>query len=222
MVGLPGECVAVAGKGDAIIVRGDDSTRALLVDGIVDARDLITKGMGKYLRKVRGVPGSAILGDGTVAPLIDIPELLRAPRERFAASTAGSGAQEATDELANTVLIVDDSLSVRKSLALLVEDAGYVAKTAKDGLDAIEIMKSLQPRVVLTDLEMPNMNGLELTAHLRGIDATKRLPVIMITSRSQEKHKRQAESAGVSAYLTKPYGEHELLGHIRSAFEHRV
>ena len=90
-------------------------------------------------------------------------------------------------------------------------------KAAKDGLEAIALLKDFMPGVILTDLEMPNMNGLEFTSHLRARPDTRELPVIMITSRSMDKHRKQAELAGVNVYMTKPYTDTDLLGHIHSA-----
>jgi chemosensory pili system protein ChpA (sensor histidine kinase/response regulator) len=115
------------------------------------------------------------------------------------------------------VLVVDDSLSVRNSLVQMVQDAGFRAACARDGADAIDSIASFKPDIVLTDLEMPNMNGLELTAHIRSRKDLKELPVIMVTSRSQEKHRRLAEEAGVSSYVTKPYNDADLLDRIRQA-----
>ena len=88
-------------------------------------------------------------------------------------------------------------------------------RTARDGLEAIEIINGNRPDIVLADLEMPRMNGLELAAHLRANQSTRDLPVIMITSRSTDKHRREAEAMGVNVYLTKPFAENELLGHIK-------
>ena len=113
------------------------------------------------------------------------------------------------------VLVVDDALSVRNTLQQLVEDAGFRVQTARDGLEAIHAMHTFKPQVVLTDLEMPNMNGVELTMSLRGRDETRNLPIIMVTSRSQDKHRELAERAGVNFYITKPYNEAELLQAIR-------
>ena len=113
------------------------------------------------------------------------------------------------------VLVVDDALTVRNTLQQLVEDAGFRVQTARDGLEAIHAMHTFKPQVVLTDLEMPNMNGVELTMSLRGRDETRNLPIIMVTSRSQDKHRELAERAGVNFYITKPYNEAELLQAIR-------
>jgi CheY-like chemotaxis protein len=119
------------------------------------------------------------------------------------------------------VLIVDDSMSVRRAIASLLEDQGYDTVLARDGLEAVKAMDVQRPDLLLTDLEMPNMNGLELTAHVRSRPELAALAVIMITSRSMDKHRRQALSAGVNVYLTKPYTDHELLQHVADAVNAR-
>ena len=114
------------------------------------------------------------------------------------------------------VLVVDDSLSVRNALQQLVHDAGFRVETARDGLDAIERLKTFKPQLLLTDLEMPNMNGVELTAYVRARADLHGLPIIMITSRSQDKHRQLADQAGVDQYITKPYRDLQLLETIRA------
>ena len=114
------------------------------------------------------------------------------------------------------MLVVDDSLSVRNALQQLVHDAGFRVETARDGLDAIERLKTFKPQLLLTDLEMPNMNGVELTAHVRARADLHGLPIIMITSRSQDKHRQLADQAGVDQYITKPYRDLQLLETIRA------
>jgi len=104
-------------------------------------------------------------------------------------------------------------------LAVVEAACTYVVEAAKDGMEAVRVIDAFRPHAVLTDLEMPNMNGLELTARLRGQQDTRDLPVIMITSRSLDKHRRQAELSGVSVYLTKPYSDHDLLAHLQAQLE---
>ncbi|HSV52351.1 MAG TPA: response regulator [Burkholderiaceae bacterium] len=200
---------------DAVIVRLDDKTHALAVDRLVDARELLVKSPGRYARHVRGVAGLSILGDGGVAVNLDLAHLLAAGTQSTVVRSIAK--VEAPQRELPGVLIVDDALSVRTSLLQLVQDAGFRAEAARDGIDAIDTLCSFKPDVVLTDLEMPNMNGVELTSHLRGRDDLKGLPIIMITSRSQDKHRRLAEQAGVDVYITKPYNDGELLQTIRHA-----
>lgn len=199
-----------------LLVREETGAiRAVLVQKIVDSRDLVVKRLGQYIPRINGIVGATILGDGSVAPVLDLPELLRTPAASQPARIATQATAPATPSLRRQfVLAVDDSLSARRSLTQFAQDAGYEVRTARDGLEAIEIVDGKRPDLVLTDLEMPRMNGLELTAHLRASSSTRDLPVIMITSRSTEKHRREAEMAGVNVYLTKPFMEDELLGHI--------
>ena len=197
-----------------LLVHVDLDIHAVLVDRIVDGRDLILKDPGRYVKKINGVGGIAILGDGTVAPLLDLAELLRLPMPQLIETATSITSSNSEAITRRDILVVDDSLSVRKSLVQLVSDAGYNVKAAKDGLEAITLLKDFMPGIILTDLEMPNMNGLELTSHLRARADTRELPVIMITSRSMDKHRKQAELAGVSVYMTKPYTDTDLLGHI--------
>jgi chemosensory pili system protein ChpA (sensor histidine kinase/response regulator) len=117
---------------------------------------------------------------------------------------------------------VDDSLSVRNSLLELMKDSGYRVEAARDGIDAINILRNFKPDVLLTDLEMPNMNGVELAYHIRERVDLQSLPIIMITSRSQDKHRRLASQAGVDTYITKPYSDADLLQTIRSTISRRI
>lgn len=199
---------------DAVLVRVDERTQALAVDRLVDARELLVQSPGRHARHVSGVAGLSILGDGGVAVNLDLAHLLSGGGQRAAQRTAVA-AQPAAQE-APGVLVVDDALTVRNALRQLVQDAGYRVEAARDGIEAIGALRDFKPSIVLTDLEMPNMNGVELASHLRSReDAMKRVPIIMITSRSQEKHRRMAEQAGVDTYITKPYNDGELLQAIR-------
>lgn len=199
---------------DAVIVRVDRETIALAVDRLVDSRELLVKSPGRYARHLRGVVGLSILGDGSVAVNLDLAQLLAGGSARVAPPQPATAAPA---RALPGVLIVDDALSVRNTLVQLVQDAGFRAEAARDGVEAIDALRQFRPDVVLTDLEMPNMNGIELTSHIRARADLQGLPVIMITSRSQEKHRRAATEAGVDTYITKPYNDGELLQTIRQA-----
>ena len=109
------------------------------------------------------------------------------------------------------ILIVDDSLSVRNSLSQLMRDSGYQAVLARDGREAVIILDAEKPDVVLTDLEMPRMNGLELTSYIRNSDRWHSLPTVMITSRNMAKHRQQAQQAGVNRFIAKPFSDDDVL-----------
>jgi CheY-like chemotaxis protein len=109
------------------------------------------------------------------------------------------------------VLVVDDSLSARRMLTIAIGDAGYRVRTAIDGRDAVEAIEEAVPDLLITDLEMPRMNGLELAGYLRADDATAAVPILMVTSRSTDKHRGQAQTAGINDFITKPYSNQDLL-----------
>ncbi|MEE2730708.1 MAG: response regulator [Pseudomonadota bacterium] len=190
---------------------------ALYVDALIANQELVIKSTGDYVRNVPGVAGVSILGDGRLVPVLDLPALL----ERIQTNPGWrplelpEGTEEHTTDVGNRVLIVDDSLSVRKSLSQLVNDAGYQYDLARDGLEAWEKIQQHPPAVILADMEMPRMNGIELASRVRDNAATRHIPIMMITSRSMQKHRQAAEKAGVSQYFTKPFVEAELLDHIQ-------
>jgi chemosensory pili system protein ChpA (sensor histidine kinase/response regulator) len=197
-----------------VLISTADGAKAVLVESIIESRSVMVKTMGRYLSRVHGVSGVTILGDGALVPLLNLPELLAAPLEVNAAAADLA----ATARLqARRILVVDDSLSVRKALMQLLQDEAFEVKGAGDGMEAIRAIDAFAPHLVCTDLEMPNMNGLELTQHLRLKEATRHLPIIMITSRSMDKHRDQAMQVGVDFYLTKPYTDVDLLKHVHQA-----
>jgi chemotaxis protein histidine kinase CheA/ActR/RegA family two-component response regulator len=203
-----------------VVVDSETGPIGVLVDAVLDANELVTRPTGRYLKRIPGVAGIGLLGNGSVIPLLDVAELARSPRDH--AMRAAAEARSHAKELRRSrVLVVDDSMSVRRAVATLLEDQGYEIVQARDGLEAVKSMESARPDVLLTDLEMPNMNGLELTAHVRSRAELASLPVIMITSRSMDKHRRQALSSGVDVYLTKPYTDQELLQHVATAVTNR-
>jgi len=204
-----------------VLVDSESGPIGVLVDAVLEANELVTRPTGRYLKRIPGVAGIGLTGNGSVIPLLDIAELARTPRDQ--AMRAAAEARSQSKELRRSrVLIVDDSMSVRRAVATLLEDHGYDVTLARDGLEAVKSMDVTRPDVLLTDLEMPNMNGLELAAHVRARPELAQLPVIMITSRSMDKHRRQAMASGVNTYLTKPYTDQELLQHVAHASISRV
>jgi chemosensory pili system protein ChpA (sensor histidine kinase/response regulator) len=209
-----------AEKYPIILVREETGITAVLVDEVLDTQDLVMKRMGKYVNNIHGVTGAAILGNGSIVPLLDLPELLRSSLS--ASYTTDHKNQTITQSSAIVtprVMIVDDSLSVRKSLSLTMEKAGFDTLLAKDGIEAIEIIKSTMPAIMLVDMEMPRMNGLELSKYIRAHEETKNIPIFMITSRTTEKHREQAKLVGIDHYFTKPYNDNDLLDMIENAIE---
>jgi chemotaxis protein histidine kinase CheA len=198
-----------------LLVQGAAGLCAVQVDAVLESRDLVVKNFGRHVGKLRGLLGATILGDGGVTPVLDLPELLRAPVIAQDMPHATARGPAATTRLP-IALVVDDSLSARRSLAQFMSDAGYEVRTARDGVEAVEILGSVHPDVMLVDLEMPRMNGMELTAYARGVPELAAVPVVMVTSRATEKHRREAETAGVNVYMSKPFSEDKLLDHLRT------
>lgn len=153
-----------------------------------------------------------MLGNGEVVAVLDLTAMLQAQGNRNPVSTTRSPqSAAATEPDLPRILIVDDSLSVRNSLSQLMQDSGYQPILARDGREAVIILDSEKPDVMLTDLEMPRMNGLELVSYIRNSSAWKDLPTVMITSRNMSKHRQQAEQVGVNRFIPKPFSDDEVL-----------
>ncbi len=197
-----------------VLCKASTGTIALVVDTVVDARELILQDVGRLTRRIAGVVGGAMRADGKPMFVLDVPALERAARSTVRV-TASLALRRRLAVKRTRVLVVDDALSVRRSMEQLLEDAGYEVTSANDGFLALDSMREKPPAIVLTDLEMPNLNGLDLTRRIREVPAFMGLPVIMITSRASDKHRVLAEDAGVDLYLTKPYTDAVLLEHVR-------
>lgn len=218
LLGYPVER-ALGEEGDTrpvVVVNDVEGRQAVVVDALLSGRDLVIKNLGRYLAGTRGVIGAALLGDGTVLPILDLHDLLRLRRRDSDVARPARVRALAPRAERHPVLVVDDSLSVRQALTQLLEDDGYQVVTARDGVEALDVVARERPAAMLVDLEMPRMNGLELTQRLRERAETGGLPVIMITSRSSDKHRQLAQAAGVNLYFTKPYHDGELLTHLRA------
>ena len=184
-----------------------DQRKIILVDKIISTNDIVIKPFSRYLPKILGIIGATVLGNGDVAIVVDIVDLLSHDNEIEDVSNSDNETTADSGQQNVIALIVEDSISTRKSLAEFMQDLNYEVYTAKDGVEAIELMRTHRPSILLTDLEMPRMNGLELTSHIRANKETKDIPVIMITSRTTEKHRQEAMAIGVNEYLSKPYQE---------------
>ena len=197
-----------------LLARLDDGNlRAILVQEIIDSREVVMKKFGHYVPRSQGVVGAVVLGNGNIAPVIDLVELLQIPITANALATLSNEKQDSPSQ-ALRALVVDDSLSARRAMTQVLKDAGYDVRTANDGLAAVDILSKFIPDIILSDMEMPRMNGLELAAHVRYAERTRHIPVIMITSRSTEKHRQMSTAAGVNLHIVKPYNDDALLQHV--------
>ena len=193
-----------------MLVRAGENSTALLTDTLEGSREIVVKTMGPHIASVPGVTGATILGDGRIVVILDAGTLVRAQhREREARPAAPV---DTTREL--TALVVDDSITMRRVTQRLLERRGLKVLTARDGLDAIEVLRENEADVILLDIEMPRMDGYQFATHVRNDARLKDMPIIMVTSRSGEKHRARAIEIGVNDYLSKPYQEGELVAAI--------
>ncbi|HTP63035.1 MAG TPA: hybrid sensor histidine kinase/response regulator [Burkholderiales bacterium] len=207
LLGLAGAAEAQS-YGSVLLLRSGIQRIALHVDELIGNYEIVVKNIGPQLARAPGVSGATVLGDGRIVLIVN-PVLL-SQRERVAAVPAPAQPAAA----APVVMVVDDSLTVRKVTSRLLEREGYQVVTAKDGVDALEQVKNLLPTVMLVDIEMPRMDGFDLTRNLRADPRTREIPIIIISSRTADKHRSQAASLGVNIFLGKPYPEAELLQYI--------
>lgn len=211
-----------------LLLRSGAECVALHVDELIKNMEVVVKQIGPQLARVPGVVGGTVLGHGEIV-LIMNPLLLTPLAEQIATrvdpalQTLAQSEQLAKESLKTVpvVMVVDDSLTVRKITGRLLTREGYQVLTAKDGVDALQQLQDVRPDVMLVDIEMPRMDGFELTRNVRAAPDTKGIPIIMITSRTADKHRKVAFDLGVNVFLGKPYQEEELLAHIHKFIEVR-
>ena len=237
-----------------VTVREGDRQMALVVDRILGREDIVIKTLGEHLKRVPGISGATILGDGSVVMILHVPYFLSAktvvarrtatglpaaapePAEKAptkgaraakSAKPGASGKGEPSAEPAaekgavqerggrpkgkRRILVVDDSISIRKYVSGVLERNGHSVVTANDGLDAWEKIQSEEFALVISDLEMPRMHGYELIAEIKKFDRTRSIPVVFLTARAGDKHRRMGLELGASAFLNKPFKEPELM-----------
>ena len=201
-----------------VLVRTAQQLVALQVDILMGSREIVVKSMGPQFGQVHAVSGATIMGDGSVVVILDLLAMIR---QDTALAHLRSDAIAVTstpvkEEKITTVMVVDDSVTVRKVTSRFLEREGFEVITAKDGADALMILQDQIPDVMLLDIEMPRMDGFEVAKNVRSSNRLKHLPIIMITSRTGEKHRQHALSLGVNQYMCKPFQENILLQNIKS------
>ena len=192
-----------------LLLRSGTQRVAVLVDELKGNQEVVVKNIGAQLSRVVGIAGATVLGDGLVVLILNPVALAsRAPVVQVHATLPIATAKAKPP----TVMVVDDSLTVRKIISRLLAREGYQVILAKDGVDALEQLLDVLPDVILSDIEMPRMDGFDFVRNLRADERLRDLPVIMITSRTADKHRNYAFQIGANHYLGKPYDEEELLG----------
>jgi chemosensory pili system protein ChpA (sensor histidine kinase/response regulator) len=213
-----------------VVANAGNRQIGLVVEEVIGKDEIVIKNLGEYLRRVKLFPGTTIAPDGSLILLIDLNRMVAAePNERRPLQASASAARifapgsaavargtipsEAIDrvEQERVIVVADDSISVRKFVGRMLEKNGYRVKLAADGLEAAELVSQHGCHLVITDLEMPRMTGYELMVQLRQSPSTRRIPVMVVTSRAGAKHRDRAMKEGASAFLTKPVQEDQLM-----------
>ncbi|HET6725456.1 MAG TPA: Hpt domain-containing protein [Gammaproteobacteria bacterium] len=198
-----------------LLVRSGDNFGALVCEAMQGSREVVVKSIGPQLASIRGLSGATILGDGSILLILDPAALMRTPHGRSLTDTTFVEREPEIDTR-KLVMVVDDSITVRRVTQRLLERYDMRVETAKDGVDALTKLQDMTPDVMLLDIEMPRMDGYELATNIRNDERLRNVPIIMITSRTGEKHRSRAMEIGVNDYLGKPYQESDLLERIQN------
>ncbi len=207
-------------KQPIILARAGDIRLALHVDKILGNREIVVKSLGKQLSQVKSLSGASILGDGRIVFILDISGLVK-----HGINTDNDFVDDENEVIEDqqnilpTVMVVDDSITMRRVAQKLLGRNNFEVITAKDGIDALSQLGEVMPDVMLLDIEMPRMDGFELATHMKKDTELHRIPIIMITSRTGDKHRKHAKDIGVERYMGKPYQEAELLENINQLLE---
>ncbi len=208
-----------------VVLKSGDDRMAIAVDDVSSNQEVVVKNVGAQVARLAGILGATILGNGEIVLIINPVQLItRAPEPppifeaELRAEVKAARTEPATEigvATQPTVMVVDDSLTVRRVTQRLLERNNFNVLLAKDGVDALRQLQDVKPDVMLVDIEMPRMDGYDLTRNIRSSPVTGSIPIIMITSRTAEKHRSTAFELGVNEYLGKPYQEDELMKLVR-------
>ncbi len=195
-----------------LLVRAGELRAAVAIDQVLGNREIVVKPVGLQIASVPGIYGATITGDGRVVVILDVAPLVR----RYQANPLKpvAPAAQASDRQAPLVMVVDDSLTMRKVTGRILERHNFEVAVARDGIEALERLEERVPDLMLLDIEMPRMDGYELATAMRADPRYKGVPIVMITSRSGDKHRQRAFEIGVQRYLGKPYQELDLMRNV--------
>lgn len=203
-----------------LLLRSGNYRIALHVDEMLGNQEVVIKPIGVELARVPGIMGATVSGDGSVILILN--PLLLANREVLAVGSVKVKVQQAPVVHKRKAMVVDDSLTMRKVLARLMEREGFEVLVAKDGMDAMQLLQTVVPDVILTDIEMPRMDGFGLARNIRDDARTANTPLIMISSRTADKHQNTARDIGVDAFFGKPVHDDELIAKVNALIQQRA
>ena len=195
-----------------ILMAGHDNPLAVQVDSVLGSREVVVKSLGPQFKAVPGIAGATIMGDGSVIVILDLVNLFRSSVQKRMEGEAVKIRSARQEELEKPlVMVVDDSVTVRKVSSRFLERNGMRVLLAKDGVEAMQLLLDAKPVVMLLDVEMPRMDGFEVASRVKRTQEYSDITIVMITSRTGDKHRERALELGVEHYLGKPYQEKELL-----------
>ncbi len=202
-----------------VLLRSGAYRTALHVDELIGNQEVVMKPMGTQLSHVPGMIGATVMGDGAIILVIN-PVLLANREELASGSIKVTNVAPVVEKLKKVALVVDDSLTMRKVLSRVLERDGFEVVTANDGMDAIQKLQLISPAIILTDIEMPRMDGFEFSRYVRDNVQTSHTPLIIISSRTAEKHRNVATDIGVNAFLGKPVQDEVLIEQVHALLNH--
>lgn len=176
---------------------------AFIVDEVLNEQEVLVKSLGKQLSRVRNIAGATILGSGNVVPILNVSDLMKSAVKTTAASGRAAIAAEEVEMERKSILVAEDSITSRTLLKNILESAGYHVQTAVDGADAFTILRTENFDLVISDVDMPRMNGFELTAKIRSDEQLTELPVVLVTSLESREHQERGIDVGANAYIVK-------------------
>jgi chemosensory pili system protein ChpA (sensor histidine kinase/response regulator) len=198
-----------------VLLRSGTYRTALHVDEIIGNQEVVMKQIGTQLAHVPGIIGATVLGDGVIVLVMNPVQLANREALSIGAIKVTTFAP-VVEQVKKIALVVDDSLTMRKVLSRVLEREDFEVITANDGMDAIQKLQLITPDIILTDIEMPRMDGFEFSRHVRDNEKTTNIPLIVISSRTAEKHRNVAKELGVNAFLGKPVQDDELVEQVNA------
>jgi two-component system chemotaxis sensor kinase CheA len=200
-----------------IVVLGDgDQQIAFAVDAVLDEQEVLVRRLGRPLERVRNIAGATVLGSGQIAPILSVSDLLKSAKKIAGQSMRIAQAKQAPQAETKSILVAEDSITSRMLLKGILESAGYQVKTAVDGVDAFTILKTERFDLIVSDVEMPRMNGFDLTAKIRADKNLGELPVVLLTALETREDRERGIDVGANAYLVKSsFDQSNLLETVR-------
>lgn len=195
-----------------LFIDSGEEAVAFHVDRILNRLEIIVKNVNRQVLNIPGISGATILGDASVVPVLELMDLAR----RIGSIVPYKEEEILEESTEKRILVVDDSVTMRKVSTRLLERNHFIVETAKDGLDAIDVLQHFKPDLIMLDIEMPRMDGFEFAAHVRQNSDVPNVPIVMVTSRTGDKHRERAGQIGVQGYLGKPYREDILMETLNS------